>query len=198
MTARRLSKHHALKIRSKAQHVFSHSWRTKTTRKEAPKMTNSTTLAIGPAQQQQTSSGADGLVGCSEKSPDQTFSTPNHHRADSSPDKKPLWRLILTTVALLTGVFLVALDINILGSSFYIENLESACSTKRQIDNNTIQLRRHRKSQPSFTAWKTQPGIQRRTIWLNWLRNQRLVGCIHLSPSNGHFAGALWYSSSVS
>lgn len=88
-------------------------------------MTNSTTITIGPAEQQQTSSGADGLDESGEKSPIQALSVSNPQQADNSSDRKPLWRLILTTVALLTGVFLVALDGNILGSSFYIENLEN-------------------------------------------------------------------------
>lgn len=161
-------------------------------------MTNSTTITIGPAEQQQTTSGADGLAESREKSPDQTFSTPNSHRADSSSDKKPLWRLILTTVALLTGVFLVALDINILGPSLPVLRTQRNSSMDRQIDTSAIQQLRLQKSRPSFKAWKMQPGTQHRTTWLNWLRNQRLVGCIHLSPSNGHSVAALWYSSLVS
>lgn len=79
-------------------------------------MTNSTTITIGPEERHQTVSGNDDLTKSREKSPVQTTIPNNSLNADHRPDKKPLWRLILTTVALLTGVFLVALDVNILGS----------------------------------------------------------------------------------
>lgn len=81
-------------------------------------MTNSTTITIGPEERNQTISGTDGLTDSGQKFPEQTTSSNNSLHADNRSNKKPLWRLILTTVALLTGVFLVALDVNILGSSF--------------------------------------------------------------------------------
>lgn len=87
-------------------------------------MTNSAITTIGPAEQQQTSSGADGIAKTREKSPDQTLSAPNPRQAGSGSDKRPLWRLILTTVALLTGVFLVALDVNILGPYFLLSTAQ--------------------------------------------------------------------------
>lgn len=81
-------------------------------------MTNSTTITIGPEEQQQTIPGTDELAQSGHKSPELTTSPNNSLHGANKSDKKPLWRLILTTVALLTGVFLVALDVNILGSSF--------------------------------------------------------------------------------
>lgn len=81
-------------------------------------MTSSTTITIGPAERHQTISGTDDSTESRQKSPDQTISPNISLHADDRSDKKPLWRLVLVTVALLTGVFLVALDVNILGSSF--------------------------------------------------------------------------------
>lgn len=84
----------------------------------APKMAISSTATIDPAGQQQTSAGTDDVTESRQKSTDQTFSGSDPHHADNNSDKKPLWRLILVTVALLTGVFFVALDVNILGWFF--------------------------------------------------------------------------------
>lgn len=81
-------------------------------------MTSSTTITIGPAERHQTISGTDDLTESRQNSPHRTTSPNNSLHADNSSDKKPLWRLVLVTVALLTGVFLVALDVNILGSCF--------------------------------------------------------------------------------
>lgn len=81
-------------------------------------MTSSSTITIGPAERHQTISGSDNLTEPRENPPEQTTSPNISLHADSGSDKKPLWRLVLVTVALLTGVFLVALDVNILGSSF--------------------------------------------------------------------------------
>lgn len=188
MTAVRLSKHCILKSRSKAQHVFSHPWRTKTIRKGTPKMTNSTTITTSPAEQQQSSSGAEVLAESKEKSPDRKLSATDPQHTDNRSEKRPLWRLILTTVALLTGVFLVALDVNILGQ-YSLRERRECLGTDRHIDSKVTQLLRHRKSRPSFTASKTLPGTQHRTIWPNWPHSQRLADYIHLSPSNGHSVG---------
>lgn len=81
-------------------------------------MTGSTTITSGPAERHQTISGTEDSTESRQNSPDRTNSPNNSPHADNRSDKKPLWRLVLVTVALLTGVFLVALDVNILGSCF--------------------------------------------------------------------------------
>lgn len=80
-------------------------------------MTDSTTITIGPTERPQMSSGTDGLSESREKTSDQAARVDQFHSADTVPDKTPLWRRVLITVALLSGVFLVALDVNILGPS---------------------------------------------------------------------------------
>lgn len=63
------------------------------------------------------SSVADNLTANREKVLVQDISAEHAQSMDIVPDKKPLWRRVLITIALLTGVFLVALDVNILGMS---------------------------------------------------------------------------------
>lgn len=153
-------------------------------------MASTTTITVAPAERQGvTSTNSESPDGKKPAGASQSLPLP----ADTIPAKKPLWRLTLVTVALLTGVFLVALDVNILGSSqFLTENIQGVAITARQNETNKIQLRQLRKSRLNFTASKMQPGIPRRTIWRNWPRSQRLAACIHHSPSNGHSVGVLW------
>jgi len=79
-------------------------------------MTDSTTITISPPERQLTSSRADELTENRENPAHQAASAESSQPAGAVPDKKPLWRRVLITVALLTGVFLVALDVNILGT----------------------------------------------------------------------------------
>jgi hypothetical protein len=160
-------------------------------------MTDSTTITISPPERQLTSSRADELTENRENPAYQAASAESSQPAGTVPDKKPLWRRVLITVALLTGVFLVALDVNILGTFIWHYEHRGYVSRQRETEKTVTQLPRHRKSRPSFTASKTRPGTPRRTIWPNWPLNQPSVDCIHLSPSNGHSVGALWYLSLV-
>lgn len=80
-------------------------------------MTDSTTITIGPSKGPQMGSGTDGLSETRGKTSDQAARVDHSQSTDTVPDKNPLWRRILITVALLSGVFLVALDVNILGLS---------------------------------------------------------------------------------
>lgn len=75
-------------------------------------MESTTTMTVAPAERQ-------GVTSTTSESPDgkKPAGASRSLPAETIPAKKPLWRLVLVTVALLTGVFLVALDVNILGSS---------------------------------------------------------------------------------
>lgn len=149
-------------------------------------MASTTTMTVEPAERQRVTSAT-----CESPDDKQPASASHSRPADTIPDKKPLWRLVLVTVALLTGVFLVALDVNILGTSqFRIENIQ--CIMARQIETDMTQPRPPRKSRPNFTASKMQPGIPRRTIWRSWPLSQHLAACIHHSLLSGHSVGALW------
>lgn len=92
-------------------------------------MANGTTITIVPSEQRQMTFETDDSTGYREKSADEATSTDLSHHADiiSITEKKPLWRFALMTAALLTAVFFVALDVNILGSSIsHIESLDEA------------------------------------------------------------------------
>lgn len=82
-------------------------------------MANDITIAIVSSEQRQVTFGTNDSTGHREKLADQETSAGLSHYTDdtSLTEKKPLWRFVLMTVALLTGVFFVALDVNILGSS---------------------------------------------------------------------------------
>lgn len=80
-------------------------------------MEDSTTITIDPAERQQTSSGTDDLSKNREKLSDQANRNNHAQPVDLVPEKKPLWRRVLITVALLSSVFLVALDVNILATA---------------------------------------------------------------------------------
>lgn len=77
-------------------------------------MATSTMITIDSAEQNSESVAHD-LTATREKVSDQATNAERAQSMGTAPDKRPLWRRVLITIALLTGVFLVALDVNILG-----------------------------------------------------------------------------------
>ncbi|KAL1859472.1 hypothetical protein Daus18300_009617 [Diaporthe australafricana] len=80
------------------------------------KMINTATDVIAPAESQQVVPGTDDLTGSTEKGPDHKYASNVELSpiVDNNSSEKPLWRTLLIIVALLTSVFFVALDVNIL------------------------------------------------------------------------------------
>lgn len=116
MTTLVIYKHTVIISKSKSP-LCLHSYLENETSDWISKMLDGVTITTGPTERPKMSSGTDGLPETRKQPPDQAASVEPPHSADTVPDRTPVWRRILITVALLSGVFLVALDVNILGLS---------------------------------------------------------------------------------